>query len=99
MNGLCRKRRATTAEPGASDTDWYWTLRAMIDLLGAALRRDTDGIEFAHAPVVRALVLELHSLAQQIAEPEGSEDKSRCIRFTGPSRPHAAPLSNFASCR
>lgn len=81
MTALCRKRRETAAEPGASDTDWYWTLRAMIDLLGAALRRDTDGIEFSHTPVVRALVLEFHSLAQQVAEPEGSEDRSQSHPF------------------
>lgn len=81
MAGLCRKRRATAAEAGESDTGWYWTFRTMIDLLGAALRRDTDGIEFVQAPIVRALVLELHSLAQQVAEPEGSEDKSRSHPF------------------
>jgi hypothetical protein len=81
MTALCRKRRATAAETGTSETDWYWTLRAMIELLGPALRRETEGIEFAHAPVVRALVLEFHSLAQRVAEPEGSEDRSRSHPF------------------
>jgi hypothetical protein len=81
MTALCRKRRVKAAETGASDMDWYWTLRAMIDLLGAALRRDTHGIEFSHTPAVRALVLEFHSLAQQVAEPEGSEDRSQSHPF------------------
>ena len=80
ITATCRKPRAT-AGTAANDTEWYSTLGAMIDLLGVALRRDTGGIEFVHAPAVRTLVVELHSLAQQVAEPEGNEDRSRSYPF------------------
>jgi hypothetical protein len=81
MTIMCRKAQPSAPETAASDTDRYWTLKAMIDLLAAALRRNTEGIEFGHASAVRALVMEFHSLARQVAEPEGSEDRSQSHPF------------------
>jgi hypothetical protein len=81
MTTMCRRARLQADAAIGSDPDWYWTLRAVIDLLVYGLRRKPHAIDFVHASVVRTLVLDLHSLARGVSEPEGSADRHQTNPF------------------
>jgi hypothetical protein len=64
--------------PG-DDADWSWALQSGIELLAAALRRGADGIPFACAERVQALVLALYRRLKELpASQEGQrQDRKR----------------------
>jgi len=59
------------------DPDRSWTRKAAIDLLMSGLRQGADGIPFAKAELVQALVLELYRAAPRLADTEDFEESYR----------------------
>ena len=67
---------ALSPVPG-DDADWSWALQSGIEWLAAALRRGADGIPFAYADRIQALVPALYRRMMQLAGLRNAEHLNR----------------------
>jgi hypothetical protein len=65
------------------DPDWGWARKVAIEVLASGLRRGAEGIPFAHANRVQALILELHRAAPRQPDTEDFEESYRSFPHFG----------------
>jgi hypothetical protein len=80
---LERQSSPTPSGPEGDDPDWSWSRKAAAELLAHGLREGAEGISFAHAAAVQALILAVNRAAPRDPDTENFEESYRSFPHYG----------------